>query len=160
MPSGPLPSRRGCCPQRPVTGREKQAQGCVALRHAAAGGQPLRRFAPAPLTQGSLRARQCPCLSLWERWPSAARTERANRTAPGQKAAKPSRSPAATALPEGEPWPSRRPAAFRTRLRFPERGAFLLCKSPELTVRMDGPAGGNPTAMCRLTGKAAAQGAL
>ncbi len=38
-----------------------------------------------------------PCLSLWERWPSAARTERENR------GAKPSQSPSVTALPKGEP---------------------------------------------------------
>ena len=38
-----------------------------------------------------------PCLSLWERWPSAARTERGNR------AAMPSQSPSVTALPKGEP---------------------------------------------------------
>ena len=38
-----------------------------------------------------------PCLSLWERWPSKERTERENR------GAKPSQSPAATALPKGEP---------------------------------------------------------
>ncbi len=38
-----------------------------------------------------------PCLSLWERWLSAAKTERGNR------GAKPSQSPAVTALPEGEP---------------------------------------------------------
>ena len=36
------------------------------------------------------------CPSLWERCPSAARTERVN-------AAKPSQSPSVTALPEGEP---------------------------------------------------------
>ena len=38
-----------------------------------------------------------PCLSLWERWTSAARTERGNR------GAMPSQSPSATALPKGEP---------------------------------------------------------
>ena len=38
-----------------------------------------------------------PCLSLWERWPSKARTERGNR------GAIPSQSPTATALPKGEP---------------------------------------------------------
>ena len=38
-----------------------------------------------------------PCLSLWERWPSEARTERGNR------GAIPSQSPSVTALPEGEP---------------------------------------------------------
>ena len=38
-----------------------------------------------------------PCLSLWERWPSAARTER------GNEGAKPSQSPAATVPPKGEP---------------------------------------------------------
>ena len=38
-----------------------------------------------------------PCLSLWERWPSEARTER------GSKGARPSPSPAVTALPKGEP---------------------------------------------------------
>ena len=37
------------------------------------------------------------CLSLWERWLSEAKTERVN------KGAKPSQSPAVTALPEGEP---------------------------------------------------------
>ena len=38
-----------------------------------------------------------PCLSLWERWLSEAKTER------GNKAAIPSQSPSVTALPEGEP---------------------------------------------------------
>jgi len=38
-----------------------------------------------------------PCLSLWERWLSEAKTER------GNKAAIPSQSPTVTALPEGEP---------------------------------------------------------
>ena len=38
------------------------------------------------------------CLSLWERWPSEARSERVNRDCK-----KPSQSPAAAALPEGEP---------------------------------------------------------
>ena len=38
-----------------------------------------------------------PCLSLWERWPSAARTERVS------KGARLSPSPAVTALPKGEP---------------------------------------------------------
>ncbi len=38
-----------------------------------------------------------PCLSLWERWTSAARTER------GDQGAMPSQSPTATALPKGEP---------------------------------------------------------
>jgi len=37
------------------------------------------------------------CLSLWERWPSAARTERVN------KGARPSQSPSVTAPPKGEP---------------------------------------------------------
>ena len=41
------------------------------------------------------RKTAAPGLSLWERWPSAARTERVG--------AKPSQSPAVTALPEGEP---------------------------------------------------------
>ena len=47
-----------------------------------------------------------PCLSLWERWPSAARTERANNdhlVLLFKKAARPSQSPAVTALPKGEP---------------------------------------------------------
>ena len=38
-----------------------------------------------------------PCLSLWERWLSEARTERVYETAI------PSQSPSVTALPEGEP---------------------------------------------------------
>ena len=38
-----------------------------------------------------------PCLPLWERWLSEAKTER------GNKAAIPSQSPSVTALPEGEP---------------------------------------------------------
>ena len=38
-----------------------------------------------------------PCLSLWERWLSEAKAERAH------KVEKPSPSPAVTALPEGEP---------------------------------------------------------
>ena len=38
-----------------------------------------------------------PCLSLWERWLSEAKTER------GNKVAIPSQSPSVTALPEGEP---------------------------------------------------------
>ena len=47
-----------------------------------------------------------PCLSLWERWPSAARTERVNNdhlVLLFKKAARPSQSPAVTALPKGEP---------------------------------------------------------
>ena len=48
------------------------------------------------------------CLSLWERWPSAARTERGNVEDLGGRdystnAAGPSQSPTVTALPEGEP---------------------------------------------------------
>ena len=38
-----------------------------------------------------------PCLSLWERWLSEAKTERENQ------GAMPSQSPSVTALPEGEP---------------------------------------------------------
>ena len=41
-----------------------------------------------------------PCLSLWERWPSEARTERGVHA---QTAARPSQSPSVTALPKGEP---------------------------------------------------------
>ena len=47
-----------------------------------------------------------PCLSLWERWPSAAGTERVNNdhlVLLFKKAARPSQSPAVTALPKGEP---------------------------------------------------------
>ena len=43
-------------------------------------------------------------LASWERWPSAARTERVNKSgASFKKTAIPSQSPAATALPKGEP---------------------------------------------------------
>ena len=49
----------------------------------------MRRFAK--------KMQSTPCLSLWERWTSAARTERVS------KAAMPSQSPSVTALPEGEP---------------------------------------------------------
>jgi hypothetical protein len=44
-----------------------------------------------------------PCLSLWERWPSIARTERANLVLDGSHETRPSQSPTVTALPKGEP---------------------------------------------------------
>ena len=49
-----------------------------------------------------------PCLSLWERWPSVARTERVNVDDTNERyhsinAPRPSQSPAVTALPKGEP---------------------------------------------------------
>ena len=67
-----------------------------------------------------------PCLSLWERWPSAARTERVNNdhlVLLFKKAARPSQSPAVTALPKGEP---------RVPFRYvlPLRPLFLQCRTP------------------------------
>ena len=51
-----------------------------------------------PKSGKKLRKMNCtPCLSLWERWTSEARTERV------YQGAVPSQSPSATALPEGEP---------------------------------------------------------
>ena len=58
-----------------------------------------------------------PCHSLWERWPSKARTER------GNQGAMPSQSPAVTALPEGEP---------RGCTPAQERGCLkMICKNHE-----------------------------
>ena len=65
-----------------------------------------------------------PCLSPWERWPSAARTERGNR------AAIPSQSPSVTALPKGEPrgctriWAQKRSVSVTDTLRS------LFCDHP------------------------------
>ena len=103
-------------------------------------------FFPLPIQKGSLKKLGIPCLSLWERWPSAARSERAlppwerwpsaarteralplpvgevaersevgeglaspygrgGRALRGRRGhlARPSQSPAVTALPKGEP---------------------------------------------------------
>ena len=70
-----------------------------------------------------------PCLSLWERWPSAARTERGNR------ASIPSQSPSVTALPKGEPrgctriWAQKRSVSVTDTLRS------LFCDHPSKGCR-------------------------
>ncbi len=66
---------------------------------------PCQTYRPAPTHLLMYRV-SVPCLSLWERWPSAARTERVNNdhlVLLFKKAARPSQSPAVTALPKGEP---------------------------------------------------------
>ena len=58
----------------------------------------MEEKAEPPHLRGLFSARTCspkPCLSPWERWPSAARPER--------EICKPSQSASPTALPEGEP---------------------------------------------------------
>ena len=57
----------------------------------------LPKGEPRGMYHGTKNGAHLPCLSLWERWLSKARTERGNR------GAKPSQSPTATALPKGEP---------------------------------------------------------
>ena len=57
----------------------------------------LPKGEPRGVYHGTKNGAHLPCLSLWERWPSASRTDRENR------GAMPSQSPAATALPKGEP---------------------------------------------------------
>ena len=67
--------------------------------------QPGAGQSPAPTHLLMYRV-SVPCLSLWERWPSAARTERVNNdhlVLLFKKAARPSQSPAVTALLKGEP---------------------------------------------------------
>ncbi len=70
-----------------------------------------------------------PCLSLGERWPSAARTERGNR------ASLPSQSPSVTALPKGEPrgctriWAQKRSVSVTDTLRS------LFCDHPSKGCR-------------------------
>ena len=70
-----------------------------------------------------------PCLSLGERWPSAARTERGNR------ASIPSQSPSVTALPKGEPrgctriWAQNRSVSVTDTLRS------LFCDHPSKGCR-------------------------
>ena len=70
-----------------------------------------------------------PCLSLGERWPSAARTERGNR------ASIPSQSPSVTALPKGEPrgctriWAQKRSVSVTDTLRS------LFCDHPSKGCR-------------------------
>ena len=96
-----------------------------------------------------------PCLSLWERWPSAARTERANNdhlVLLFKKAARPSQSPAVTALPKGEPRvctplyrriprrreavrPYARPPYLRLALSFRGREAPVGIRPPRLPLR-------------------------
>ena len=58
--------------------------------------QSALRAASFPQGKPTLADAGGPCLSLWERWLSEAKTERVN-------AAMPSQSPPVTALPEGEP---------------------------------------------------------
>ena len=50
-----------------------------------------------PFSVENKETASAPCLSLWERCLSEAKTERVH------KAARPSQSPAVTALPKGEP---------------------------------------------------------
>ena len=70
-----------------------------------------------------------PCLSLGERWPSAARPERGNR------ASIPSQSPSVTALPKGEPrgctriWAQKRSVSVTDTLRS------LFCDHPSKGCR-------------------------
>ena len=66
-----------------------------------------------------------PCLSLWERWPSEARTER------GDQGAIPSQSPAVTALPEGEP----RDCTPHYVAYWHENGAYLYRYAPFTVLR-------------------------
>ena len=69
---------------------------------------------PRGVYHGTKNGAHLPCLSLWERWPSKARTER------GKRDAMPSQSPSVTALPEGEP---------RGVYRDTKNGAHLPCLS-------------------------------
>ena len=81
-------------PAPPPFGNRKKAQKSRLFQKETGGFPEFRR------NSGKRRKtplRRPPCLSLRERWPSAARTER------GSKAASPSQSPSVTALPEGEP---------------------------------------------------------
>ena len=65
-----------------------------------------------------------PCLSLGERWPSAARTERGNR------ASIPSQSPSVTALPKGEPRGCTRIWAQKTERIGNRYAPFTILRSP------------------------------
>ena len=69
--------------------------GCNALSVTCGDSSPKGRA--KGVYRGTKNGAHLPCLSLWERRTSKARTERENRDA------MPSQSPAATALPKGEP---------------------------------------------------------
>ena len=106
----PLPLPLGEVAERSEDGERKP--GCNALSVACGDSSPKGRA--KGVYRGTKNGAHLPCLSLWERWTSKARTERENR------GAKPSQSPAATALPKGEP---------RGVYRDTKNGAHLPCLS-------------------------------
>ena len=88
-------------PAPPPFGNRKKAQKSRLFQKETGGFPEFRR------NSGKRRKtplRRPPCLSLRERWPSAARTERVSKghaeRRPSQKTARPSQSPAVTALPK------------------------------------------------------------
>ena len=102
----PLPRPLGEVAERSEDGEGKQSYR-KALSVTCGDSSPKGR-AKGGAASGSNICRECfcisvyraliSCLSLWERWPSAARTGRANI-----HTERPSQSPAVTALPKGEP---------------------------------------------------------
>ena len=91
--ASPLPLPLGEVDERSEDGEGKP--GCNTLSVACGDSSPKGRA--KGVYHGTKNGAHLPCLSLWERWLSAARTERGNR------GAIPSQSPTATALPKGEP---------------------------------------------------------
>ena len=91
--ASPLPLPLGEVAEQSEDGEGKT--GCNALSVTFGDSSPKGRA--KGVYHGTKNGAHLPCLSLWERWTSAARTER------GDQGAKPSQSPTATALPEGEP---------------------------------------------------------
>ena len=89
----PLPLPLGEVDERSEDGEGKP--GCNTLSVAYGDSSPKGRA--KGVYHGTKNGAHLPCLSLWERWLSAARTERENR------GAIPSQSPSVTALPKGEP---------------------------------------------------------
>ena len=91
--ASPLPLPLGEVAERSEDGEGKP--GCNALSVTCGDSSPKGRA--KGVYCDTKNGARLPCLSLWERWTSAARTER------GDQDAMPSQSPAATALPKGEP---------------------------------------------------------
>jgi hypothetical protein len=89
----PLPLPLGEVDERSEDGEGKP--GCNTLSVTFGDSSPKGRA--KGVYHGTKNGAHLPCLSLWERWTSAARTERGNR------GAIPSQSPSVTALPKGEP---------------------------------------------------------
>mgnify|MGYP004665348593 CR=1 FL=1 len=74
--------RRGRCPHRPLCRGSAAASSLPGVKGGIVCTSPLRCHSEPVLTLARESASPVPCLSLWERWPSAARTERANKEGP------------------------------------------------------------------------------